>query len=141
MLRYHNALQTCTTIYIYYQFEKARIAKDNRAQLEIMIATDPANMKRIGDDLNMDEVKEQWSTIKEPTMEKALFAKFSQNRHLRKALLGYGDKTLVEASRDRFWGSGMPLKDPMVLSDKDWTGKNTLGSLLTNIKSQVKDLD
>ena len=35
-----------TCVEQYYQFEKARIAKDNRAQLEIMIATDPANMKR-----------------------------------------------------------------------------------------------
>ena len=106
-----------------------------------MMATDPGNMKRIDDDLTMDEVKEQWSTIKEPTMERALFAKFSQNRHLRKTLLGYGDQTLAEASRDQLWGSGKHMKDPMVLNDRDWTGKHKLGSLLTNIKSQVKDLD
>ena len=132
----NRSLYTC--VEQYYQSTKAKVAKNDRAAMEIMMASDPAVMKRIGDQV---KVKDDWSSQRETVMLDALLAKFGQIRELRNELLAHGDKVLAEASSNRFWGCGMSLKDPNILATESWTGKNTLGTLLDKVRSQVKNIE
>jgi ribA/ribD-fused uncharacterized protein len=64
--------------------------------------------------------------------------KFSQNEHLKVALLATAGKTIVltDAS-ERMWGAGCSVDDSR-LQDRDlWPGKNLLGELLTNLRIEL----
>ena len=61
-------------------------------------------------------------------MRKALFAKFTQSSHLKRRLLGTGDRELVERSPyDSFWGDG-----------GNGTGQNWLGKLLMELRKKLR---
>ena len=62
--------------------------------------------------------------------------KFSQNDTCKQALLHTGDKVIVEAFPDRFWGSGVKLKDAGVLDSLTWY--NTCG-LISEILATVRE--
>lgn len=71
------------------------------------------------------KIRSDWEDVKLSIMEKAVFAKFSQNEQLKKVLLDTGDRVIIEDSpRDAFWGSG-----------KDGTGHNHLGKILMHVRS------
>ncbi len=59
-------------------------------------------------------------------MEKAVNAKFSQNKELRELLMGTGSAYLAEHSRDKYWGDGM-----------NGTGKNVLGEILMRVRGTM----
>ena len=60
--------------------------------------------------------------------------KFTQNDTLRRYLLRTGSKQIIEATKDEFWGSGIPLHNEKCLSKKSWTGQNTMGKVLMEIR-------
>lgn len=69
-----------------------------------------------------------WNTRKLGVMKTALMEKFTQNENLKKMLLGTGNAYIVENSpRDDYWGVG-----------KDGNGKNMLGTLLMEVRSDIK---
>ncbi len=73
------------------------------------------------------QIRADWDAHRITAMEKALLAKFSQNRTLRSVLLETGDVEIVEDSpRDWFWGCG-----------KDGKGENMLGKLLMKVRSHL----
>ena len=72
--------------------------------------------------------RNDWESIKEHVMYKALLAKFTQHDDLRKLLLGTGERKLVERSPyDSYWGDG-----------GDGTGKNRLGELLMQLRRELR---
>jgi ribA/ribD-fused uncharacterized protein len=117
----------------YYQLQKARAAKSDRSAIEILMTKDPAKMKRIGDSLNPN--KWQPSTH----MMVALKAQFSQNQQLLDMLRKTDTKKLAEASFDKYWGTGIDIKNKDVLKSTGWKGKNTLGKMLETIRTEMKN--
>ena len=72
--------------------------------------------------------RNDWESVKEDVMYKALQAKFSQHEKLRRLLLGTGDRELIEHSpHDSYWGDG-----------GNGTGKNRLGVLLVRLRDEMK---
>jgi ribA/ribD-fused uncharacterized protein len=70
----------------------------------------------------------------------AVYAKFSQNEHMKDFLIRTGDCELIEANRyDDFWGVGLSLRDVDNLKDHEqWKGLNKLGKILTQVREALK---
>jgi hypothetical protein len=69
-----------------------------------------------------------WDAVKDGVMRDALLAKFTQHDHLQSLLLETGDAYLVEhTANDNYWGDG-----------GDGTGKNKLGELLMEVRSDIR---
>jgi predicted NAD-dependent protein-ADP-ribosyltransferase YbiA (DUF1768 family) len=66
----------------------------------------------------------------------ALKAKFEQC-FLRDLLLATGDKEVVHCGLDKYWGTGLPLRDVKNCTKEDWTGENILGKLLTQVRADL----
>ena len=72
--------------------------------------------------------RNDWESIKEDVMYKALLAKFTQHNDLKKLLLGTGERKLIEHSPyDSYWGDG-----------GNGTGKNRLGELLMRLRCELR---
>jgi ribA/ribD-fused uncharacterized protein len=73
-------------------------------------------------------LRDDWETVKDDIMFKALVAKFSQHECLRDQLLATGEARIGEHTRnDAYWGDG-----------GDGSGKNTLGVLLMKVREQLR---
>ena len=74
------------------------------------------------------KIKSDWDLIKDYIMYKAVYAKFSQNKNLKKLLLDTEPRVLYESTKtDKYWGIG-----------KDGDGMNKLGQLLMKIRQELK---
>ena len=69
---------------------------------------------------------------------KGIEAKFKQNRDLWSMLKTTEPKTLVEASKDKLWGMGIPLNDTHVLNSRKWHGKGWLSEMLHIVRDLYK---
>jgi ribA/ribD-fused uncharacterized protein len=73
-------------------------------------------------------LRSDWEEVKEDVMRQALSAKFEQHPKLKALLLSTGDAELIEHTRnDSYWADG-----------GDGTGKNRLGHLLMELRSQLR---
>ena len=50
-------------------------------------------------------------------------------------------KTIVESSYDRKWGTGVPLHSPDALNSEYWTGDNLLGKILSIVMDTLRSQD
>lgn len=76
------------------------------------------------------DIKPNWNTIKMDRMRRVLLAKFSNHSELTEKLLATGEAKLIEESKtDAFWGIG-----------KRGTGKNMLGFILMEIRSELRQV-
>ena len=69
---------------------------------------------------------------------KGVEAKFKQNKELWSMLKMTEPKTLVEASNDRLWGTGISLKDTHVLDSRRWHGKGWLSEMLHIVRENYQ---
>jgi ribA/ribD-fused uncharacterized protein len=118
----------------YFQHAKAVLGKDTLSAGEIMLATDPAEIKRIGRRVT----DSKWTAKKQlEVMNKALRAKYEQNNALLEQLISTGQRQLVEANAyDSFWGIGRGLRDSNISNSSYWNGPNNLGKLLDAIRDE-----
>ena len=73
-------------------------------------------------------LRKDWESVKDQIMLEALRAKFAQHDNLKELLLNTGDARLVEhTSNDRYWADG-----------GDGTGRNQLGALLMQVRSELR---
>ena len=129
-----------TCVEQYYQYKKAVIAQDKDSCAAIMSSSDPLDIKRTGDAITMKpDIKKSWMNSNIKLMTEALTHKFQQNKLPREALLATQKRKLVEASYDRFWGCGKPLRDPDCLVASKWSGKNNMGTLLETVRVTLSD--
>ncbi len=85
----------------------------------------PAEAKRKGGSKRLP-LREDWETVKDDVMRKALKTKFTQHRDLKKKLLEtYPNKLSESTKRDSYWADG-----------GDGSGKNMLGVLLVELRDQ-----
>lgn len=91
-------------------------------------AATPTLAKRLAADFAIERRRADWAEVKEAIMLAGLRAKFRQHPDLRSRLLESGDRLLVEhAPNDAYWGDA-----------GDGTGKNRLGTLLMQVRAELR---
>lgn len=118
----------------YMMLKKAELFTDNAAAQLIMSTTDPSEQKAIGRRIrNYSDM--QWIMIARDVVFSANMAKFTQDKTLRRFLLGTGEEELVEASpTDQRWGIGLSMNDPDRFDRTKWQGFNWLGEVLMRVR-------
>jgi ribA/ribD-fused uncharacterized protein len=113
------------TVEHYYQAQKFT---DEAMQEKIRTAAKPVIVKSLSRKYR-NQVRADWSELKDAVMDRAVRAKFTQHDELRALLLGTGDEDLAEAApNDYYWGVG-----------EDGTGQNKLGLLLMRIRAELRE--
>ena len=103
----------------HYTQQKALAFNDFKTAEKIMKETKPANMKRLGKNINNYDNK-IWREKKETVMKRGLTAKF-RDQKLQSFLLGTGSATLMEASPyDQFWGVGLSMYNARIWKKNNW---------------------
>ena len=120
----------------YFVQQKALFFGDDETAAKVMKENDPGRQKALGTHIQDFDPK-LWRNVDQEHMQKALLAKFEQNPALLDKLISTNDKILVETTRDKYWGAGTNMYDPQVAQGK-WPGSNRLGSLLVNVREQLK---
>ena len=84
--------------------------------------------------------KDVWAGMADRTMKTALKAKFSQHPDLLKKLRETGERPLAEADpRGKYWGIGTSADTSKAKDPAKWPGKNVLGNLLMELRSELKE--
>ena len=74
-------------------------------------------------------LRKDWESVKVAVMRTAVLSKFTQYEELRMLLLSTGERKIVEhTTNDSYWGDG-----------GDNSGKNMLGRILMEIRSQLRE--
>ncbi|MCP3685265.1 MAG: NADAR family protein [bacterium] len=118
----------------YMMAEKARLFGDFRAADEIMRATHPGEMKRIGRRVKGFS-KRIWLGHRQLIVFDGNRAKFSSNNGFKEALLSTEPRILVEASSDQIWGNGLKSDSPFAENVRKWAGLNLLGFTLAHLRN------
>jgi len=93
---------------------------------QIRTASSPLKARKIAQNRSLVP-RPDWHEVKEEVMERALYAKFEQNRRLRLQLLATGSEELIHySSRDLFWGR-----------NQEGMGDNRLGEIIMKIRYSV----
>lgn len=129
----------------YMQAEKARMFGDTERDEQMMKATTPLAMKRLGRQVTPFD-KDVWASRSRDVVETGLRAKFTQNPELRAALLLTGEAVIVEcAPRDRLWGAGLGRARVEQIAEETpagarlaLRGRNMLGALLMRVRADLK---
>jgi predicted NAD-dependent protein-ADP-ribosyltransferase YbiA (DUF1768 family) len=51
--------------------------------------------------------------------------------------LSTGDKTIAEATTDKFWGIGLKLESNVLMDQNQWLGKNVMGKVLMAVRAEI----
>ena len=127
----------------YIQMKKALYFGDQAAAHKIEAADDAPECKRLSREIELFDA-EAWNEIAANETYFGISEKFRQTTNLKKILLQTGDKTIVECSYDKIWGSGIHLNNVNVLNKETWVGDNLLGKTLMDIRNDINnenDLD
>ena len=79
----------------------------------------------------------KWSDVAEDECFEGILEKFSQNPSLNNVLQKTRNKTIIEYSYDRTWGTGVPLHSPDALNTECGTSDNLLGRMLMNVRDTL----
>jgi N-glycosidase YbiA len=109
----------------YFQAQKF---EDRAHRRRIRNAKSPMVAARLGRD-RKQKLRRDWESVKVEVMRRAVRAKFQQHDDLRDLLLGTGEAKIVEhTENDAYWGDG-----------GDGSGKNMLGQILMEVRSELRD--
>ncbi|KAK3107077.1 hypothetical protein FSP39_006482, partial [Pinctada imbricata] len=110
-----------------FQHEKARRHGDHRTAKRILAAKHAGIANKIGRDVRIHPL---WDREKEKIMYQMLWEKSNQSEEFRHELLRTADKEIYEELPDKFWGTG-----------RDGKGRNVLGSMLMDLRKEIKSQD
>lgn len=121
----------------YMIYQKACCFHDKATAAQILATDDLAKVKALGRRVsNYDE--SLWNGVRQIIVFEGLLAKFSQNESLKGKLKATGNATLAEcAVKDRIWGIGLSMKNPMRLDKTKWNGQNLLGYALMMVRERL----
>ena len=121
-----------------YFYSKAKFFKDEYTAQEILNENNPVLQKKLAKSIK-NVVEENWAQVKENYMYKSLKAKFTQNILLKNVLLETNNNVLVEGNpNDNYWSAGLSVYSRDIWKSSLWPGKNRLGKLLEEIRSELK---
>ena len=122
----------------FIQAKKAEYFEDDIARNHILAAEDAQDCKEIARDINNFD-KRKWTTVAECLCKAGIYQKFLQNRDLLATLLDTGNKTLIEASFDDIWGTGIHIASRDALIRSKWRGIGLLGKILMRVQDSQKE--
>ena len=122
---YHSSEQ-------WIQFQKAMLFGDSLTANQILSCNTPYETKHLSYNINGFDIH-QWGTDDYDICLDGITEKFLQDPLLLKMLKGTAQKTLVEASLNKQWGTGVQLGDPSVLKPKSWYGRGWMSEMLNTI--------
>lgn len=130
---------TFPTVDHYFEWSKAKQFGDADAEKKILKTTSSKSVLAYGKKIkNYDEAA--WAEKSEGVMRTALKAKFMQHPELRTKLLSTGDRPIGEADpRDKEWSIGTGADTAKAKFPAKWPGKNKLGKLLMELRTELKD--
>ena len=120
----------------FLMYKKAMMFEDTAAAAKILATDDPILQKRYGrkiDGYNDEAWKERGPDI----LLHGLLAKFEQNTDCLGFLQQTGNKQIIEASKDKFWGCGMSLYDTDLWVESKWA-RNEAGKALMKVRESLK---
>lgn len=108
----------------YYQAHKYDILEH---QEYVRSAKSPEEAAKRGRQKDLPKRK-NWKQVKDQIMYKALVAKYTQHKSLKRLLLSTGSAPIIEhTARDKYWGDA-----------GDGSGLNKLGKMLVDIREKIK---
>lgn len=111
----------------FYQSQKYQ---GTRWETEVRNAKSPMDAATIGRDKD-GPLRDDWESVKDNVMRRAVEAKFRQHPELAKQLLATGEAKLVEhTEKDFYWADG-----------GNGTGKNMLGVILMEVRAKLRKED
>ena len=118
--------------------KKALLFGDPGSAELIMQESDPANIKKIGRGIkNFDD--EKWNRFKSRIVLTACWFKFAGSPDLREYILSTGNSLPVEMNPgDKIWGSSLAIDDPDRDDPAKWPGSNLLGTILVNVRDELR---
>ena len=118
------------------QHEKAKLFGDLETEDKILKARSAIKCKQVAYETeNYDH--NHWISNASALCKAGIKAKYEQNNSLKKLLLNTGTEKIVECSKDRDWGTGVPLGRFGWLSEDKWYSRGILGPLLMEIRSEL----
>lgn len=120
-----------------FQYLKVKDAGYLELAAEMTGMTDPYKIKNIGDGI---KAHKDWKDQEEELMEKLIKEKFIQNKKIREKLIADHHDQFFEMNRDVHWGTGSCIAhDTQLIDTKELKGKNKVGLILGEIKSELSD--
>ena len=117
----------------YIQYTKAMTFGDISTATKVLNASTPVDCKAIGwKTVNFD--KEKWDESAKALCYPGIRAKFIQNKRLLDTLLRTRGHILVEAAKDKTWGTGLVLSRDDWYDDTLWHSQGILGEMLCEIR-------
>lgn len=121
----------------YMMYQKALLFEDQEIASKIISSSQPRFQKNCGRKVKNFDI-ELWKRKRYSIVKRGIFAKFSQNLKIKRALLETKGTLLVEASpTDCIWGVGLHMNDPLIKDYKKWRGHNLLGHILTDVRDML----
>ena len=131
----HEGIQFKSSEHL-YQYQKAIYHQDDRVAEQVLRAETALEAMRQGEAIQKSESWREWCI---EVMRTTLCIKAQQVDAFRNALADSGSSLLAEATRDRFWGSGLTPLECRRTRCQHWPGNNNFGHLLMEIRQNVLD--
>ena len=126
-----------TSMEQFMMYRKAICFGNEAIAKEILASKDVAYIKKLGR-LVANYNENIWNGLRQLIVYEGLRAKFTQNYFLKQKLLDTQDAMLAEcAVKDRIWGIGLSVNDPMRFDINAWKGKNLLGYSLMMVRDNL----
>ena len=118
--------------------QKALLFRDFEIFEKVLKTTSPKTLKRLGKQVkNYDD--EIWSKVRHLMMHRGIRAKFQQNPDILEKLIDTDNAVLAECSPyDKIWGIGLAVDDARIHEVTKWKGKNLLGNILMDVRTELK---
>ena len=104
-------------------------------ELAILSCETALEAKKLGHQITKPKDTMEWKEVAKEICAPGIREKFHQNTNLMLLLLSTNHQTLVEASHDTTWGTGIPLRDVKKKKEKsEWKNTGILGEILMELR-------
>ena len=129
-ITYHSTEQ-------YLQYKCAQYAGDEVSAAKILQANTPLECKSLSKSIK-NLKRDSWEADACSIMKRGLRMKFESDAKCKEFLMATGNKSIGEATADdKFWGTGVSLRDTQATNTGVWTGNNYMGRLLEEIRDEL----
>lgn len=126
-----------TTSEKYFMYTKAITFGDKEVAEKILKTDNPKECKNLGRQVKNFN-SEEWDSVKEEIMYKAVKAKFEQDGLCNYCIMKFIHQKFIEGSPyDKIWGVGIKYNDKRIFNEKNWKGENLLGKILTKVRDDI----
>jgi ribA/ribD-fused uncharacterized protein len=120
----------------YIQFSKAKLFKDEQCAEKILHEKDTFHQMMLGKKVKHFK-SDVWDLHAKDILLQANSAKFTQNDYAKDVLMKTGTRLLGEATTNPVFGIGQSLNSRSVSDSSTWKGKNLMGTVLSEVRSQL----